>query len=226
MPGKSKLTQTDQAIQAWTKRALDLILAVPLLVVLAIPFSIVSLAVKLDSRGPVFFRQDRVGQSGRMFRPWKFRTMVEGAITMGLGTTVARGDSRITRVGRIMRATGFDELPQLLNVVAGDMSLVGPRPTLLHQVERYNDFQRRRLLAKPGLTGLSVIRGRNALSWEDRINLDNWYICHWSSWLDLKILALTPWKVLITREGVYGRGGINEDFRGTPHNACSEDSKN
>lgn len=96
------------------------------------------------------------------------------------------------------------------------MSLVGPRPTIPSQVARYNDQQRRRLLAKPGVTGLAVVRGRNALSWEERIKLDTWYIDHWSVWLDLKVLLLSPWKVLVTREGLYGEGGVNEDFGVTP----------
>ena len=218
MPGKPKLRQTNEALQAWDKRTLDLILAVPSLIVLAIPFCIVALAIKLDSRGPVFFRQERVGQNGRIFRPWKFRTMVEGATKMGLGYLVAQDDSRITRLGRVLRNTGFDELPQLLNVVKGEMSLVGPRPTWPYQVEQYDDAQRMRLLAKPGVTGLAIIGGRNAISWEERIELDIWYIEHRSLWLDVKILAMTPWKVLVTRAGLYGESGINEDFGSTSCN--------
>ena len=194
------------------KRTLDVTGATIALVPLAIPFSLIAIAIKLDSRGPIFFRQERAGLKGRLFRPWKFRTMVVGATKIGLGYTVAQDDSRITRVGRFLRNTGVDELPQLINVLKGEMSLVGPRPTWPHQVERYNDTQRRRLLAKPGLTGLVIVRGHNALSWEERIKLDSWYIDHWSPWLDVKILALTPWKILVTKEGLYGPGGVNEDF--------------
>ncbi len=197
------------------KRTFDLVGASVALIPLAIPFAIIAIAIKLDSRGPVFFRDPRAGLRGRSFRPWKFRTMVEGAVNKGLGVTVAKDDSRITRVGKFLRNTGIDELPQLINVLTGQMSLVGPRPTWPHQVERYNESQRRRLLAKPGVTGLAVIRGRNALSWEERMKLDNWYIDHWSLWLDLKILLLTPWKVLVTREGLYAIDGVNEDFAGS-----------
>lgn len=206
------------------KRTLDVTGATIALVPLAIPFSLIAIAIKLDSRGPVFFRQERAGLKGRLFRPWKFRTMVEGATGKGLGVTVAKGDSRITRVGRILRNTGVDELPQFINVLKGEMSLVGPRPTLPYQVERYSDTQRRRLLAKPGVTGLAVVRGRNALSWEERIKLDNWYIDHWSPWLDLEVLVLTPWKVLITREGLYGSNGVNDDFGGSPPDSAPKDS--
>ena len=206
------------------KRLLDLVGAVVGLLVLGIPFTLIALAIKLDSRGPVFFRQERVGRRDRIFRPWKFRTMVQGATSKGLWYRVAQDDSRITRVGRILRNTGFDELPQFINVLTGEMSLAGPRPTLPYQVERYDDVQRRRLLAKPGVTGLAVVQGRNALSWEERIKLDNWYIDHWSPWLDLRILALTPWKILVTREGLYGEDGINEDFGGGPPASNSEDS--
>ena len=203
------------------KRLLDLIGGIIGLAILAVPFAIIALAIKLDSRGTVFFRQERAGRNGRIFKPFKFRTMVEGATSMELGYSVTADDSRITRVGRILRNTGFDELPQLINVLKGEMSLAGPRPTLPYQVEQYDDFQRRRLLAKPGVTGLAIVQGRNALSWEERIKVDIWYIDHWSMWLDLKILALTPWKVLVTREGLYGEGGVNEDFSGTPPDTTS-----
>ena len=207
-----------------SKRLLDLIGAVVGLAVLTIPFLAIALAIKLDSRGPVFFRQERVGRGERLFRPFKFRTMVQDATSMGLGHTVAQGDTRITRIGRILRNTGFDELPQFINVLKGDMSLVGPRPTWPYQVEQYDSVQRRRLLAKPGITGLVVVRGRNSLSWEERIKMDNWYIDHWSPWLDFKILALTPWKVLVTKEGLYGKGGVNEDFIGNSQNPSDPDS--
>ncbi len=205
------------------KRFLDLIGAVVGLALLTIPFLVIAIAIKLDSRGPVFFRQERVGRGERLFRPFKFRTMVPDATTMGLGNTVAQDDTRITRIGRILRNTGFDELPQMINVFKGEMSLVGPRPTWPHQVEQYNSVQRRRLLAKPGITGLVVVRGRNSLTWEERIKMDNWYIDHWSPWLDLKILAMTPWKVLVTKEGLYGEGGVNEDFTGNSQGPSDAD---
>ena len=115
-------------------------------------------------------------------------------------------------MGRILRDWGLDELPQLINVLTGDMSLVGPRPTLAYQVERYNDFQRRRLEVRPGITSLAVVSGRNTLPWARRIELDIWYIDHWSLALDFRILLKTLWKVLVTREGLYGEDGINDPF--------------
>jgi len=195
-----------------TKRALDLVTSALALIFLALPFAAIALVIKLDSKGPVFFRQERVGKGGRLFRVWKFRTMVVDAVSKGLGVTVAEGDERITRVGRILRASGIDELPQILNVLAGEMALVGPRPTLAYQVERYGPFQKRRLEVHPGITSLAVVSGRNALSWNERIELDVWYIDHWSLLLDLKIMLRTLWCVLVTREGLYGKDGVNDPF--------------
>lgn len=196
------------------KRVLDVFISFVSLVPLAIPFAIIAVAIKLDSEGPVFFRQERVGKDGKLFKTWKFRTMVEGAVDKGLRYNVAEDDPRITRVGRFLREWSLDELPQLMNVLKGEVSIVGPRPTLKYQVDRYNDFQRRRLLAKPGITGWAVIHGRNLLSWEERITYDVWYVDHWSLGLDLWIMLKTLWIVLITREGVYGKGGVNDDFTG------------
>jgi lipopolysaccharide/colanic/teichoic acid biosynthesis glycosyltransferase len=150
------------------------------------------IAVKLQDGGPVLYRQRRVGKDGEEFELLKLRTMVEGAETLGAGYAVDRGDPRITRTGRILRRLSIDELPQLWNVVRGDMSVVGPRPTLRYQVERYDERQRRRLEVKPGITGWAQIHGRAALPWEDRIELDVWYVEHRSPKIDLKILARTP----------------------------------
>lgn len=194
------------------KRILDVGIAIIGLVLLGVPFLVVALLIKMDSRGPVFFRQERIGKGGRSFCVWKFRTMIVGAINKGLGVTVARHDDRITRIGRILRNLGLDELPQLINVLAGEMSLVGPRPTLAYQVDQYNDFQRRRLEARPGITSVAVVSGRNSLSWNQRIELDVWYVDHQSFVLDLKILFRTVWCVLVTREGLYGEDGINDRF--------------
>jgi lipopolysaccharide/colanic/teichoic acid biosynthesis glycosyltransferase len=223
MPTKPDGQQQARASHSRLKRLLDLFGATIGLALLAIPFALIVIAIKMDSRGPVFFRQERVGLNGRLFRPWKFRTMVPGAISMGLGYLVAQDDSRITRTGRLLRNTGVDELPQLINVLAGEMSLVGPRPTWSYQVDQYDDDQRKRLLAKPGVTGLAIVQGRNALSWEERIKLDNWFIDNWSLWLDIKILAMTPWRVLVTREGLYGEHGINEDPIGRSENTRTND---
>lgn len=203
-------------IQRALKRFMDIVLSCVGLVLLTVPFAIIALAIKLDSKGPIFFRQERVGKDGRSFRVWKFRTMIEGAVRKGLGYNVAKDDSRITRVGAVLRNWGLDELPQLINVLIGEMSLVGPRPTLRYQVEHYNDFQRRRLLVKPGITSLAVVSGRNARSWKERIELDVWYVEHWSFWLDIKILFKTLWTVLVTHEGLYGEDGVNDPFVAPP----------
>jgi lipopolysaccharide/colanic/teichoic acid biosynthesis glycosyltransferase len=194
------------------KRLMDLAVSIPAVILLALPFVGIAVAIKLGDGGPVFFRQERVGKGGKLFRVWKLRTMVVGAMSKGLGVTVAAGDDRITRVGRVLRSLGVDELPQVLNVIAGEMSLVGPRPTLAYQVEHYDATQRRRLEVRPGITSLAVVSGRNALSWKERIELDVWYIDHWSLGLDLKILFRTLWCVLITREGLYGEDGVNDSF--------------
>ena len=162
-----------------------LALASPLLAAAAI-------AIKLEDGGPILYRQTRVGKDGRDFEVLKLRSMVVGAERQGAGYAVDRGDSRITRVGRFVRRTSIDELPQLLNVVRGDMSVIGPRPTLRYQVERYDERQRRRLDVRPGLTGWAQVHGRAALPWADRIELDVWYVEHRSPLVDLKILARTP----------------------------------
>jgi lipopolysaccharide/colanic/teichoic acid biosynthesis glycosyltransferase len=151
-----------------------------------------ALSVKLEDGGPVLYRQSRVGKEGRDFELLKLRTMVVGAEKQGAGWAVDRDDPRITRAGRILRRLSIDELPQLWNVLRGEMSLVGPRPTLRYQVERYDERQRRRLDVKPGLTGWAQVNGRAALPWDERIELDLWYVEHRSPRLDLKILALTP----------------------------------
>ena len=203
-------------IQRALKRFMDIVLSCVGLVLLTVPFAIIALAIKLDSKGSVFFRQERVGKDGRSFRVWKFRTMIEGAVRKGLGYNVTKDDSRITRVGVVLRNWGLDELPQLINVFVGEMSLVGPQPTLRYQVEHYNDFQRRRLLVKPGITSLAVVSGRNALSWKERIELDVWYVEHWSLWLDIKILFKTLWTVLVTHDGLYGVDGVNDPFVAPP----------
>ena len=162
-----------------------LVLTSPILVVAA-------LAIKLDDGGPVLYRQARVGKDGVDFDLLKLRTMVVGAERLGAGYAVDRGDTRITRTGRFLRRTSIDELPQLWNVLRGDMSVIGPRPTLRYQVEQYDSRQRRRLEVKPGLTGWAQVNGRAALAWPERIELDVWYVEHRSPRVDLDILLRTP----------------------------------
>ncbi len=208
-------------LQLLIKRTVDVLVSMVGLVTLTLPFMTIAVLVKLEDGGPVFFRQERVGKNSRPFRVWKFRTMREGAAQKGLGLNVSRDDARITRVGRILRNWGLDELPQLFNVLFGEMSLIGPRPTLRYQVDHYNEFQKRRLEMKPGITSLAVVSGRNALSWERRIELDVSYLDHWSLWLDIKILLRTLWVVLVSREGLYGEGGVNDPFVEDP-SACQD----
>ena len=170
------------------KRAFDLCAALLGLLLLGPLFLLIALAIKLESPGPVFFHQERIGQHGRPFRIHKFRTLMAGGEHMGAGYILERNDPRVTRVGAILRRLALDELPQLVNVLQGEMSLVGPRPTLAYQVARYDEFQRQRLLVKPGLTGWAWIHGREELLWLQRIELDVWYVNHWSLGLDFKIL--------------------------------------
>ena len=172
---------------------------------------ILALFIRLDSPGPAFFRQVRIGQGGRPFVAYKFRSMVENAPTMELGLRLGVNDLRITRLGKFLRNTSLDELPQLFNIIKGEMSLVGPRPPHAFNVIAYNDFQRRRLRVKPGITGWAQINGRNAIPWEERINLDVWYVDNWSLKLDSYILLRTI-KTWVRREGLYGPNGINYEF--------------
>jgi lipopolysaccharide/colanic/teichoic acid biosynthesis glycosyltransferase len=190
------------------KRILDLAIAIPLLVVLAPVFAIVAMLIRRDSPGAAFFRQTRVGLDGREFRLIKFRTMVNGAEFIGAGLDNDAGDPRITKVGARLRALSIDELPQLINVLSGDMSIVGPRPTLRDQVERYTPAQRRRLRARPGITGLAQISGRSTLPWSQRIVIDVHYVDQWSIRLDLAIMLRTI-PALLRKDETYP-GGVQE----------------
>ena len=183
-------------------RVLDVLLAAVLLAIACPLLALAALAIRLESRGPVFYRQLRVGRHGESFQLWKLRTMVPGAETMGAGIYVIEGDPRITRVGRLLRRFSLDELPNLVNVLRGEMAIVGPRPTVQEQVDRYTDRQRRRLEVKPGITGWAQVNGRASLPWPDRIELDVWYVEHRSLRLDLRILLRTA-RMLATGHGLY-----------------------
>jgi lipopolysaccharide/colanic/teichoic acid biosynthesis glycosyltransferase len=178
-------------VYAGSKRAFDIVLATSVGVLASPVLAAIATAIKLQGRGPILFRQERVGRHGRPFEILKFRTLVYAAPRDPADYLISRADPRITRVGAFLRRWSLDELPQLWNVLRGDMSIVGPRPTLAYQVERYDDFQRRRLEVLPGVTGLAQIAGRNALAWPQRIKLDVWYVDHRSFLLDLRILAAT-----------------------------------
>jgi lipopolysaccharide/colanic/teichoic acid biosynthesis glycosyltransferase len=184
-------------------RPVDVALALLCLILTAPLLALAALAIKLASGGPVIYRQRRTGLAGRPFDVYKLRTMHPGADPVGVGTPVLEGDPRVTRVGRILRRLSLDELPNLVNVLTGEMAIVGPRPTLPAQVELYSDFQRRRLEVKPGITGWAQVNGRAGIPWPERIELDIWYVDHRSSALDLRILARTA-RLLLTGHGLYG----------------------
>src|SRR3954447_11661341 len=198
--------------QRLAKDLLDRVAAAAAMAALSPLFGSIALAIKLDSPGPVLYRQERIGLGGRPFGFLKFRSMVVDAERQGLRWEVSRDDPRITRTGRWLRRYSLDELPQLVNIWRGEMSLVGPRPTLAYQVDRYTARQRRRLEVKPGLTGWAQVKGRNAIDWDERIELDLWYIDHWSLGLDLAILVRTP-AAILAPEGVYGRDGLVREKR-------------
>jgi lipopolysaccharide/colanic/teichoic acid biosynthesis glycosyltransferase len=184
------------------RRAFDVLVAGTALIAAAPFLAIAVVAIRLESRGSAIYRQRRVGKDGRPFDVLKLRTMVTGAEHMGAGLAVSEGDTRITRVGRLLRRTSLDEVPNLINVLKGDMSIVGPRPTVPIQVDRYTERQRGRLSVKPGITGWAQVNGRTELPWDERIELDLWYIEHRSWRLDLRILRRTI-RMVFGGEGLY-----------------------
>jgi lipopolysaccharide/colanic/teichoic acid biosynthesis glycosyltransferase len=183
-------------------RALDLLVAGLALAVTSPLLAICALAIKLTSAGPVIYRQRRVGRNGEPFDLLKLRTMVVGAEHTGAGLYIEDRDPRITRVGRLLRRFSLDELPNLFNVLRGELAIVGPRPTVQSQVDRYTPHQRRRLEVRPGITGWAQVNGRTSLSWPERIELDVWYVDNRSLALDLRILLKTA-RLLVTGHGLY-----------------------
>ncbi len=181
------------------KRLIDIVLSVLGIVICCIPMLIIAIAIKLDSPGPVIFKQKRLGYKGKVYEIWKFRSMCVGAEQIGSGVYSGKGDARVTRVGNILRKTSLDELPQFFNTLVGTMSFVGPRPPLTYHPwpwEEYTDEQRRMFNVRPGITGWAQVNGRKDVEWNRRIEMNVWYVDHVSLWLDLKIMWLTVWKVI------------------------------
>ena len=198
MEKTNKKRAADRFYNRFVKRALDLCIAVLAGLLLSPLIAAAALAVKLTSKGPVIFRQRRLGRDGKEFDFYKFRSMVVNAEKTGSGVYSAKGDPRVTKVGRILRATSIDELPQLLNILKGDMALIGPRPPLTYHpwpIEEYTEAQRHMFDVRPGITGWAQTHGRKDVEWHRRIELNVWYVEHVSFWLDVKIFFLTVFKV-------------------------------
>lgn len=187
------------------KRMLDILISLPVLIIGAIPMAIVALLIRLESPGPAIFRQERIGKDGKVFEFLKFRSMCVGAEHTGSGVYSGKNDARVTRLGRILRATSIDELPQLINILRGDMSLIGPRPPLTYHpwpYEEYTEQQKRMFEVRPGITGWAQINGRKGVEWHHRIELNVWYVDNVSFWLDVKIFFKTIGKVLRNSDNV------------------------
>jgi len=190
------------------KRIIDIFISTIMLMIIFPFLALIGILIKIDTKGPVFFKQKRIGKGEKVFIIYKFRTMVENVKEIDSENKLEKSDPRITRIGKYLR-WGIDELPQLFNVLKGDMSLVGPRPTVPSHVKIYKKWEKRRLEVKPGITGWAIINGRNLLSWPERIKLDIWYIDHWSLLLDFRILIKTIVVIFFTRKGIYGKDGVN-----------------
>ncbi|MFW6116155.1 MAG: sugar transferase [bacterium] len=202
----------------YVKSLFDQLIAITLLVALSPVYAGLYLLIRLQLGAPVVFRQRRPGLDGKPFTIYKFRTMTEERDGEG---NLRPDPDRLTGLGRVLRRTSLDELPELFNVLRGDMSLVGPRPLLMRYLDRYTPEQMRRHEARPGITGWAQVNGRNALTWEEKFDLDVWYVDNWSLWLDVKIIALTVWKIL-KREGISQPGyATAEEFMGSQSRECA-----
>ncbi len=195
------------------KRFLDVTASFLGLVLLSPLLLAVSILIKIDSRGPIIFRQKRIGRNGKVFEIYKFRSMCVGAEKTGSGVYSGKGDARVTRIGEILRATSIDELPQLLNILKGEMSFVGPRPPLTYhpwKYEEYTDFQKRMFEVRPGITGWAQVNGRKDVEWHKRIELNVWYVDHMSLLLDIKIMFMTAFKVLTNADNENSGATVNK----------------
>ena len=195
------------------KRFLDVTASFLGLVLLSPLLLTVSILIKIDSRGPVIFRQKRIGRNGKVFEIYKFRSMCVGAEKTGSGVYSGKGDARVTRIGKILRATSIDELTQLLYILKGEMSFVGPRPPLTYhpwKYEEYTDFQKRMFEVRPGITGWAQVNGRKDVEWHKRIELNVWYVDHMSLLLDIKIMFMTAFKVLTNADNENSGATVNK----------------
>lgn len=195
------------------KRFLDVTASFLGLVLLSPLLLAVSILIKIDSRGPIIFSQKRIGRNGKVFEIYKFRSMCVGAEKTGSGVYSGKGDARVTRIGKILRATSIDELPQLLNILKGEMSFVGPRPPLTYhpwKYEEYTDFQKRMFEVRPGITGWAQVNGRKDVEWHKRIELNVWYVDHMSLLLDIKIMFMTAFKVLTNADNENSGATVNK----------------
>ena len=201
-----RMKKADPFYRDQVKRILDLLIAIPVFIVALIPMIIIAIAVKIDSPGPVLFKQERLGKDGKVFLMLKFRSMCVGAEHKGSGVYSGKGDTRVTKVGKIIRATSLDELPQLINVLRGDMSLIGPSPPLTYHpwpIEEYTKEQLHMFDVRPGFSGWAQIHGRKDVEWNHRIELNVWYVKHVRFSLDLRIFLTTIFKVLLNKDNEY-----------------------
>lgn len=202
------------------KRLFDIIFSLLGIIISAIPMLIIAIAIKLDSKGPVIFKQERIGKGGKVFKIWKFRSMCVGAEQTGSGVYSGKGDTRVTKVGKFLRRTSLDEIPQFFSVLKGDMSFIGPRPPLTYHpwpIDQYTEEQLRMFDVRPGITGWAQINGRKDVEWNKRIKLNVWYVDNLSLWLDIKILFLTVFKVFSNAD--------NENVGATVVSAPTDDVK-
>ena len=202
------------------KRLFDILLSLTGIIIAGIPMLLVAVAVKIDSKGPAIFKQERLGVGGKVFNIYKFRSMCVNAEHTGSGVYSGKGDARVTRVGKILRATSIDELPQMFNILKGDMSFVGPRPPLTYHpwpLAEYTDEQRRMFDVRPGITGWAQINGRKKVEWNERIKLNIWYVDHVSLFLDIKIVFRTVFKVVTNADNV------SEGATVSTHNGTKQD---
>lgn len=201
------------------KRVIDILISFLVLLVFCWLYAIIALLIKLTSKGPVIFKQKRLGRGGKEFNIYKFRSMCVGAETTGSGVYSGKGDARVTKIGKIIRATSIDELPQMINILKGDMSLIGPRPPLTYHpwpLEEYTDEQRRMFEVRPGITGWAQVNGRKEVEWHHRIELNVWYVDHVSFLLDIKILFMTVFKVVTNADNENSGATVQKTEEETP----------